>query len=156
MWRVVCCYRFLAERIDPPLHEILHLQLCHTSEWENDEARQSHLAAIKEAGMSLAQGCALDVANICCHCECLFVRLLCLIFLSCPITGHDMREAWSPMGICEALAYRNKWRNKRGGRLDIFRAANWILRSALAGQNNICMGFWTPEEMPELDTVIAT
>jgi len=110
--------RFLAERIDPPLHQLLSLRLANTSEYEDDEERQSESAAADAA-------------------------------------GRDPREAWSPLAICEALAYRNKWRNKRGGRLDIFRAANWLLRSALAGQNRIVLGFWPPEQLPELDSVLA-
>ena len=36
-------------------------------------------------------------------------------------------------GVCESFAAKHNWRSKHG-RLDIYRAANWILRSALAGR----------------------
>lgn len=69
--------------------------------------------------------------------------------------GVDGRDLWSPLGLCEALAHRNKWKNKRGGRLDIFRAANWILRAALRGQQGIGIAFWPPEELPDKTQVMA-
>ncbi|PNH05706.1 hypothetical protein TSOC_008019 [Tetrabaena socialis] len=48
------------------------------------------------------------------------------------------------MALCEALADRHNWRSRRGGRLDVYRAANLILRSALAGRNGLSVAFLPP------------
>ena len=47
---------------------------------------------------------------------------------SCTVAG-----AWSPYALCEALAVKRSFLT-RGGRPDVFRAANRILRDALAGK----------------------
>jgi hypothetical protein len=43
-------------------------------------------------------------------------------------------ERWSPLALCEVVAAKHNWRSRRGGRLDVYRAANWLLRAALAGR----------------------
>ena len=53
--------------------------------------------------------------------------------------------AWSPYALCEALAVKRSFLT-RGGRPDVFRAANRILRDALAGKN-IRLAF-VPPGMP--------
>ena len=65
---------------------------------------------------------------------------------------HDVAEhssrvqgTWSPYGLCEALAIKRSFLT-RGGRPDVFRAANRILRDALAGKN-IRLAF-VPPGMP--------
>lgn len=65
---------------------------------------------------------------------------------------HDVAEhssrvqgTWSPYGLCEALAIKRSFLT-RGGRPDVFRAANRILRDALAGKN-IRLAF-VPPDMP--------
>ncbi|GIM03289.1 hypothetical protein Vretimale_8048 [Volvox reticuliferus] len=60
---------------------------------------------------------------------------------------QEWRDAdWTPLALCEALAARHNWRSRRGGRLDVYRAANWILRSALAGRNAVNVAFLPPED----------
>ena len=49
---------------------------------------------------------------------------------------------WSPYALCEALAVKRSFLT-RGGRPDVFRAANRILRDALAGKN-IRLAFLPP------------
>ena len=51
---------------------------------------------------------------------------------------------WTAMSLCEGLAKRRQWCNRRGGRLDTYRAANWILRGALAGGKGIGLCFLPP------------
>ena len=65
---------------------------------------------------------------------------------------HDVAEhssrvqgTWSPYALCEALAIKRSFLT-RGGRPDVFRAANRILRDALAGKN-IRLAF-VPPGMP--------
>jgi ribosome biogenesis GTPase A len=53
--------------------------------------------------------------------------------------------AWSPYALCEALAVKRSFLT-RGGRPDVFRAANRVLRDALAGKN-IRLAF-VPPDMP--------
>ncbi|KXZ49319.1 hypothetical protein GPECTOR_22g913 [Gonium pectorale] len=53
-------------------------------------------------------------------------------------------EDWTPLALCEALAARHNWRSRRGGRLDVYRAANWVLRSALAGRSGVDVAFLPP------------
>jgi ribosome biogenesis GTPase A len=68
---------------------------------------------------------------------------------------HSSRVAgeWSPYALCEALAVKRSFLT-RGGRPDVFRAANRVLRDALAGKN-IRLAFvppgapacpWTPAQ----------
>lgn len=59
--------------------------------------------------------------------------------VSAPLPGHVHLAA-----LCEAYAARHSWRLKSGGRLDTYRAANWILRSALAGKNGVNLAFLPP------------
>ncbi|KAL6763715.1 P-loop containing nucleoside triphosphate hydrolase protein [Haematococcus lacustris] len=54
-------------------------------------------------------------------------------------------EPWSVLELCEALAAKKSWRSTRGGRLDTYRAANFILRAALGGRNGVCLSFLPPE-----------
>jgi hypothetical protein len=54
-------------------------------------------------------------------------------------------DGWSPVALCEALAGRHNWRSRRGGRPDLYRAANWLLRGALAGRPGLVLGFLPPE-----------
>ena len=49
-----------------------------------------------------------------------------------------------PSELLEAVAARKNWRSRRGGRLDLYRAANWVLRMALAGRPGACLGFMPP------------
>jgi len=63
------------------------------------------------------------------------------------VAEHSSRVqgTWSPYGLCEALAIKRSFLT-RGGRPDVFRAANRILRDALAGKN-IRLAF-VPPGMP--------
>lgn len=56
--------------------------------------------------------------------------------------GTDSR--WSPWLLCEALAAKRHWVLQRSGRLDTYRAANWLLRGALAGQHGLGLAFMPP------------
>jgi ribosome biogenesis GTPase A len=47
--------------------------------------------------------------------------------------------------LCEAFAARKGWRLRKGGRLDVYRAANWILRAALSGRSGVSLAFLPPE-----------
>jgi hypothetical protein len=58
--------------------------------------------------------------------------------------GGGSESAWSPLAMCEALAQRNNWRSRRGGRPDLYRTANWLLRGALAGRPGLALGFLPP------------
>jgi hypothetical protein len=51
---------------------------------------------------------------------------------------------WTAMSLCENLAKKRQWCNRRGGRLDTYKAANWILRAALAGEKGIGLCFLPP------------
>lgn len=53
-------------------------------------------------------------------------------------------DGWSPWTLCEALAVKRHWVLPRSGRLDTYRAANWLLRAALAGQHGIGLAFLPP------------
>jgi ribosome biogenesis GTPase A len=46
--------------------------------------------------------------------------------------------------LCEAYAAKHNWRSHKGGRLDIYRAANWILRSALNARSGLSLCFLPP------------
>ena len=61
---------------------------------------------------------------------------------------HSSRTAgaWSPYALCEALAVKRSFLT-RGGRPDVFRAANRVLRDALAGKN-IRLAFMPPGHPP--------
>ena len=59
-------------------------------------------------------------------------------------------EPWSTAQLCEAFAARKNWRSRRGGRLDVYRAANWILRAALAGKGGVDLAFLPPP--PDADS----
>lgn len=50
--------------------------------------------------------------------------------------------------LLEAIAARKRWQARAGGRLDLYRAANWVLRSALAGRPHFVLGFLPPEDHP--------
>lgn len=52
---------------------------------------------------------------------------------------------WSAHSLCEAFAAKHSWRTSQGGRLDVYRAANWILRNALGGRNGIVLAFLPPD-----------
>lgn len=58
---------------------------------------------------------------------------------------HARREDWSAADVCEAVAAMKGWRNKRGAQLDASRAANWLMRAALAGTNGVSLSFLPPE-----------
>lgn len=53
-------------------------------------------------------------------------------------------SSWSPWSLCEALAAKRHWVLPRSGRLDTYRAANWLLRAALAGQEGVGLAFLPP------------
>jgi ribosome biogenesis GTPase A len=58
-------------------------------------------------------------------------------------------EDWSPAHLCEAVAARFGWRYKKGAVLDVLRAANWLMRSALAGRNGVRLALAPPLEEEE-------
>jgi hypothetical protein len=58
--------------------------------------------------------------------------------------GAGAGGGWSPLALCEALAHRHNWRSRRGGRPDVYRAANWLLRGALAGRPGLVLAFLPP------------
>ena len=64
------------------------------------------------------------------------------------VSEHSSRVAgqWSPYALCEALAVKRSFLT-RGGGADVFRAANRILRDALAGKN-IRLAFVPPGMLP--------
>ncbi|WIA13963.1 hypothetical protein OEZ85_002531 [Tetradesmus obliquus] len=53
-------------------------------------------------------------------------------------------DGWSPWMLCEALAEKRHWVLPRSGRLDTYRAANWLLRAALGGQQGMGLAFLPP------------
>jgi ribosome biogenesis GTPase A len=57
--------------------------------------------------------------------------------------------AWTPLRLCNALAAQRRWRGRRGGRLDTYRAANTILRAALAGRMGLALAFLPPSSAAE-------
>jgi hypothetical protein len=57
--------------------------------------------------------------------------------------------AWSAQALCDAFAARHSWRTRAGGRLDTYRAANWILRAALAGTGGVRLAFLPPDTVEE-------
>lgn len=59
------------------------------------------------------------------------------------------QEAWSTEELLSALAHKKNWRSRKG-RLDLYRAANWVLRSALAGRPGTCLGFLPPREVEDV------
>lgn len=52
--------------------------------------------------------------------------------------------SWSPWALCEALCQKRRWVLPRSGRLDTYRAANWMLRAALGGQQGLGLAFMPP------------
>jgi len=58
--------------------------------------------------------------------------------------GAAAPYAWTPLRLCNALAAQRRWRGRRGGRLDTYRAANTILRAALAGRMGMSLAFLPP------------
>lgn len=60
------------------------------------------------------------------------------------LQGGTDSSGWSPWTLCEALAVKRHWVLPRSGRLDTYRAANWLLRAALAGQNGVGLAFLPP------------
>ena len=52
-------------------------------------------------------------------------------------------EAWSVQEILDSVAEKRGWKSKQG-RLDMYRAANWILRQALAGREPCSLAFLPP------------
>lgn len=63
---------------------------------------------------------------------------------------NDNEKIWSALKICENFADKRNWRLKKG-KLDIYRAANYILRLALAGKEDVCLVFWPPDEKSHLN-----
>lgn len=57
---------------------------------------------------------------------------------------------WSAWALCEALAAKRHWVLPRSGRLDTYRAANWLLRAALAGRQGLGLAFLPPDS-PDTD-----
>ncbi|KAF8066210.1 Gnl1 [Scenedesmus sp. PABB004] len=55
-------------------------------------------------------------------------------------------EEWSPWRLAEALAEKRRWVLPRGGRLDTYRAANHVLRAALAGRGGLGLAWLPPAE----------
>lgn len=53
-------------------------------------------------------------------------------------------DDWTPAALVESLAAKHNWRSRRGGRLDVYRAANWVLRAALAGRYGVDVAFLPP------------
>jgi hypothetical protein len=60
------------------------------------------------------------------------------------LAGGPDNGGWSPWVLCEALATKRHWVLPRSGRLDTYRAANWLLRAALAGQQGTGLAFLPP------------
>lgn len=53
----------------------------------------------------------------------------------------------TPFSLCEALATKRHWVLPRSGRLDTYRAANWLMRAALGGTHGIRLAFMPPAAM---------
>lgn len=60
---------------------------------------------------------------------------------------------WTAQSLCEAFAAKHSWHTRQGGRLDTYRAANWILRSALGGRSGVVLAFLPPPEQAEIDHI---
>lgn len=58
-------------------------------------------------------------------------------------------DTWSAWAICESLAEKHGWKSRRGGRLDVYRAANFLLRAALSGRQGVALGFLPPSAAEE-------
>lgn len=68
-------------------------------------------------------------------------------------SGASIAHSWSVLQICEELAKKHHWMTHKGGRLDIYRAANTILRNALAGREGIVLKYWPPNKLEsEIDS----
>lgn len=63
-------------------------------------------------------------------------------------------QPWTAMTLCESLAAKHSWRSRKGGRLDTYRAANWLLRSALAGRNGVDLALLPPLDAPPLQAAV--
>ncbi|XP_041369298.1 guanine nucleotide-binding protein-like 1 isoform X2 [Gigantopelta aegis] len=59
---------------------------------------------------------------------------------------------WTAFGICEAWAIKNGFMTAKGGRPDVYRAANFILRLAVEGRLRLC---FTPPEYVEKKRILA-
>lgn len=59
-------------------------------------------------------------------------------------SGETFSDSWSPFELCEALAEKRRWVLPRSGRLDTYRAANWLLRAALGGREGLGLAFMPP------------
>ncbi|KAF5835891.1 hypothetical protein DUNSADRAFT_6704 [Dunaliella salina] len=59
--------------------------------------------------------------------------------------GRAEDEEWTPLELCEAYAAKKNWRGHHG-RLDAFRAGNWILRAALQGHSGVVLAFLPPRD----------
>lgn len=62
------------------------------------------------------------------------------------LARHLPDGEWSAAEVCEAVGARFGWRNRRGGVLDAHRAANWLLRAALAGRSEVSLAFLPPPD----------
>jgi len=62
---------------------------------------------------------------------------------SLPAASRLGGEEWSAAEVCEAVAEQRGW-TKKGGALDAYRAANWLMRQALAGRSGVSLAFLPP------------
>ncbi|GIL51295.1 hypothetical protein Vafri_7319 [Volvox africanus] len=114
--------RYLAERVWPRLHRTLGLRPV-TDEREEEREEERGYDGLRPGKDAAGCGRGQRLSD-----------------------QQEWRDAdWTPLMLCEALAARHNWRSRRGGRLDVYRAANWILRSALAGRNAVNVGFLPPQ-----------
>ena len=61
-----------------------------------------------------------------------------------PSIAEGGEDEWSVQEILDAVAEKRGWKSKQG-RLDAYRAANWMLRQALAGRSPCSLAFLPPQ-----------
>jgi ribosome biogenesis GTPase A len=116
--------RYLAERLWPRAHAALRLQPLR----EEDDDEAAVLGGGGGGGGGGASGATAAGAA--------------------SSSSSSPPYAWTPLRLCNALAAQRRWRGRRGGRLDTYRAANTILRAALAGRMGMALAFWPPSAAP--------
>lgn len=119
--------RYLAEASWPRVHTLLRLQQPDTMQQEE----QKQQAQEPGAGISKSSNSSSSTASAAAG-------------SAAVLDGGTDSSGWSPYSLCEALAAKRHFISPRSGRLDTYRAANWLLRAALAGQHDLGLAFLPP------------
>uniref|UniRef100_A0A383VR41 Guanine nucleotide-binding protein-like 1 n=1 Tax=Tetradesmus obliquus TaxID=3088 RepID=A0A383VR41_TETOB len=119
--------RYLASASWPRLQQRLALSKPGEPQQQQQQQQQLEVAVHEDANASVSQAATNTTGSG-----------------SSSVIVQGSADGWSPWMLCEALAEKRHWVLPRSGRLDTYRAANWLLRAALGGQQGMGLAFLPP------------